>query len=322
MPKLTQVPAILLQEQPPIYSAIIPGRWLLNHSTPSWRIKNPARGFQRIVKSERANEMAIAVLNQGRAFPNSIVLATNHTNFPFDHCKLTLPSKSKFLIVDGQHRLWAQKFADQESKYSCVMHLGLSVVQMAQLFLEINDNQKRVPSSLRWDLVRLVRPDDDPNGIMASELVYELATNESSPLFQRIDLTGEQGEIELKQASIAPEIKSLLSTRKANFKELDFDRHFEYLTRFLAAIRAADPQGWKSGDTPLIKARVLRALLRTIPDFSTNLKQPPDQIQTSVYASYVAKIDRNSLAADQIRALQGSAGIIQIYNFLKSQMGF
>jgi hypothetical protein len=63
---------------------------------------------------------------------------------------------------------------------------------MAALFLEINDNQRRVPSSLRWDLVRLVRSDDQATA-MTADIVYELAERKESPFYDvGIDLTGEK----------------------------------------------------------------------------------------------------------------------------------
>ena len=104
-----------------------------------------------------------------------------------------------------------------------MIHTGMSIERMANLFLEINDNQKRVPSSLRWDLLRLVRPDDDRHAIAASEIVYLLATEKESPFFQRIDLTGEQSELQIKQGSLAPEFKRLIS-RRSPLSEFDFQR--------------------------------------------------------------------------------------------------
>ena len=202
-----------LQDNPSIICAMLPGDWLLRHTTPSWRIKDPHLGFQRMVRSERARQIALAVLDQHRTFPNAIVLATDVSTIEVDSGHITVPEDIRFLIVDGQHRLWAQRFSEFHAPYACLIHTGLSIEEMANLFLEINDNQKRVPSSLRWDLVRLVRPDHDPEGIAAAELVYLLATEQESPFFQRIDLTGEQSELQIKQGSLAPEFKILLSRR-------------------------------------------------------------------------------------------------------------
>jgi DGQHR domain-containing protein len=321
MTKAELVAGFELQHSPLIVVAAIRGKWLLKHSTPSWRIKDPKKGFQRVVREERAQQIAINVLDQGRTFPNSIVLATNLRNLTTDKGQLRLPSDARFLIVDGQHRLWAQNFATYEATYACIIHLGLTEVQMAQLFLEINDNQKRVPASLRWDLVRLVRPDDDPLGIQAADLVFALATDPQSALYQRVDLTGEQGEIDLKQASIAPEIKSIVSGKKGGFRGQDYEQHYEALLRFLAAVQTVEPDGWKSGQSQLAKARVLRALLRLLPDIAEAKKKPAYLVSTAMYRQYLEKIDTAELSPEKIRAVQGSAGIREIYDLLRRQTG-
>ncbi len=309
-----------LQASPKIYVTALPGRWLLNHSTPSWRIKDPKRGFQRIVREERARKIAAAVLAQHRTFPNAIVLATDATAFHRSNGHLSIPSTTRLLVVDGQHRLWAQRFSSFQASYGCVIHMGLTEVGMAQLFLEINDNQKRVPSSLRWDLVRLVRPDDDPYTIGAAELVLELNTDETSPLFQRIDLTGEQPEISLKQGSLAPELKTLLSTQKGRFFKLGYEKQYEILIRYLAAIRALDTAGWKRGTSAFYKARVLRALIRLLPEIIEKMHKPAESISTADYRRLLDRVDRDALAPDAIRAAQGSAGMNAIYMQLKAQV--
>ncbi|MGH7826671.1 MAG: DGQHR domain-containing protein [Candidatus Binatia bacterium] len=315
-----KVNGFILQKEPQIYLTSLPGRWLLKRCTPSWRIRDPQKGFQRVVKEERAREIAVAVLDQSRTFPNAIVLATNVRSFNQDNGTIGIPQGTRFLVVDGQHRLWAQTFSDHEAMYGCVIHMGLSEVDMARLFLEINDNQKRVPSSLRWDLVRLVRPEDDPYAIEASELVWELANDRASPLYQRVDLTGEQNKITLKQGSLAPELKTLISSRTAGFRNLDFDKHYEILIRYLAAIRALDPDGWKASETPFYNARVLRVLIRLLPELSKKISRNADQIPTTMYKEYLDRIDRRSLFPEAIRAAQGSAGMKEIYELIKTQL--
>ena len=205
------VPGIVLSNNPQVYMAAIRGRWLLDHSTPSWRILDPKKGFQRIVKEQRAKEIAKTVLDTERTFPNAITLATMEKGFAVTEGKLHLPKRAKFLVVDGQHRLWAQKYSAVEGIYPCIIHMGRTEQQMAELFLEINDNQRSVPSSLRWDLVRLVRSDDQATA-MTADIVYALSQRKESPFYDvGIDLTGENKELTIKQGSLAPEIQTLLN---------------------------------------------------------------------------------------------------------------
>ncbi len=306
-----------LQQQPPIICAMLPGDWLLQHTTPTWRIKEPEQGFQRMVDSRRAQRIAVAVLDQKRTFPSAIVLATDSDCVDTNTGNVTIPEDTRFLVVDGQHRLWAQSYSTFVAQYACLIHTGLSVEEMAELFLEINDNQKRVPSSLRWDLVRLVRPENDPTGIAASEVVYLLATEEESPFFQRIDLTGEQSEIQVKQGSLAPEFKTLLSARSP-LSGLTFQEQYRVILEYAVAMREIDSDNWGKPTSSFFKARVLRAMFRLLSDI---LKVLADQgTSSTAFLPYLQRIREESLDPDKIRAAQGSAGIRAIYLEIKEQV--
>lgn len=319
-PNEIKAPGIVLQKNPLIYLTTLPGKWLLEHTTPVWRIKDPIKGFQRVVKEERAKDIAIAVLNQQRTFPNAIVLATDSDSFELRDCTICIPSTTCLLVVDGQHRLYSQAFSSYEATFACLIHMRLTEVDMARLFLEINDTQKRVPSSLRWDLVRLVRPEQDKHAITASELVYALATNEESPLYQRIDLTGEQPEISLKQGSLAPDIRLIISNRSFPLRDLDFEDQYEVLTRYFSAIKDLDPDGWRIAKTTFYQARVLRALIRLLPEIIRDQKKKPLELTAEKYLSYLRRMKRRSLSPEKIRAAQGSAGIKAIYSEIKKQV--
>ena len=314
------VPGFILQEAPRIYSTAISGKWLLDHSTPSWRIDDPQKGFQRIVREERARQIAVGVLDQNRTFPNAIILATDIEVLQIENGQLTLPAKIKFLVVDGQNRLWAQEYSDFDANYACLIHTGLTEVGMARLFLEINDNQKRVPSSLRWDLVRLVRPDDDPYSIGAADMVYSLASEKSSPLFQRIDLTGEQYEITLKQGSLTPEIRNLLSSRKSPIHSLSFEQQYHLFVQYFIAIREVDNQGWKTEESRFYKARIIRALLRLLPELVLKIRVDPESLRYTHFLPYLERIEENTLDTEKIKAVQGSAGIKAIYEQIYEQV--
>lgn len=319
MPSSIKVPGLTLQEKPLIYLAVIAGDWLLSHTTPSWRIEDPEIGFQRVVKEKRAREIAVAVLDQKRTFPNAIVLATDIEKFTIQDHSLIMDNTTRFLVVDGQHRLWAQKFSGYVAPYACTIHCKLDEVAMAKLFLEINDNQKRVPSSLRWDLVRLVRPEDDLHAVGAAELVFALATNSNSPLYQRIDLTGEQSQITLKQGSLAPEIRNLIS-KKGPISNMAFESQYDLLVRYLAAIKSLDSNGWINAATPFYQARILRVLIRLLLDIIKHVSTEPSEMSVSDFREYLLRIDRESLNLDNIRAKQGGAGMKQIYDEIKEQV--
>lgn len=312
------VPALLLQSSPPVYVTALPGKWLLNHTTPSWRKEDPIKGFQRIVNAERAKQIARTVLDRERTFPNAITLASKLKSLTVQDESIVLPDKVLFLVVDGQHRLWAQHYSQKDAQYACIIHLDKSEKEMAELFLEINDNQRRVPSSLRWDLVRLVKPQGDEAAIMAAELVFELVERPDSPFHISIDLTGEQKDVSVKQGSLAPEIKTLITkTRKVPSE--GFEEYATLLIRFFTAVRALDPKGWGDTNSTYYKARVLRALIRVLIDIV--LKQNTiGGIETTTLLKLLKKIDPSTLSEERIRAAQGSAGVTDLYEAMKAQV--
>lgn len=311
-------PALLLQKTPAVYVVSLPGKWLLSHTTPSWRLKDPMKGFQRIVNETRARQIARTVIDRERTFPNAITLATNVKTLNYGDHDLSLPNSSKFLVVDGQHRLYAQRFSTREAQYACIVHLDKTEQDMAELFLEINENQRRVPSSLRWDLVRLVRPAGDEAGIMTSELVFELVERKESPFYYNIDLTGEKKDVTIKQGSLAPEIKTLIvKTRRT--KKLEFEEYVGILIRFFSAVRSLNPQGWGDTNSTFYKARVLRALLRVLVDIVLRSKAPA-AIGSPAFLAALKKIDPETLSTEAIRKAQGSAGVTDLYRAMQEQV--
>ena len=318
--KTSSVQGFLLQEKPKVICANLAGDWLLSHSTPSWRIKDPIRGFQRMVKDQRAKEIAVAVLDQQRTFPNSIVLATDIDSIEVNNGQVLIPDDAIFLIVDGQHRLWAQRFSNYQAPYSCLIHTGLTEEGMARLFLEINDNQKRVPSSLRWDLVRLIQPDDDPQRLGAADIVYLLATEQESPFFQRIDLTGEQAEMQIKQGSLAPEFNSLLR-RRSPFANVSFLEQYRIILEYSQAIQQIDSDRWGKPNSAFFKARVLRSLFRLLSDLCLEIGENRlAEVGAKNFVKYLSRIDEHTLDPEFIRSMQGSAGMTAIYRQIREQV--
>jgi DNA sulfur modification protein DndB len=271
-----------------------------------------------MVNEARARKIAATVLAQNRTFPNAIVLATDTEAIDFSNGKIAIPKQARFLVIDGQHRLWAQEFSGYEAPYACLIHIGLDERKMAELFLEINDNQKRVPSSLRWDLVRLVRPEDEPEAMRAADLVYELATEEGSPLFQRVDLTGERKQITLKQGSVAPAIKSIV--RAAPFRTEPYESQHRLLRAYFSAIRERDVDGWEDGKGPLYQARVVRALIQVLPEAMRKLNKPPKEVEAGDFYRLLKKLDLESLSDERIRAQHGNAGIAAITKTIREQI--
>ena len=123
-------------------------------------------------------------------------------------------------MIDGQHRLWA--FEDQDFpdtfELPVVAYVGLDRSWQAYLFWAINIKPKRINASLAYDLYPLLRGEEwlerfsGPfvyRETRAQELVEALWAHPLSPWQNRINMLGEPGAGQVRQAAW---IRSLVAT--------------------------------------------------------------------------------------------------------------
>jgi DGQHR domain-containing protein len=178
--------------------------------------------YQRIVESGRLRSIA-SYVDSGRYFPNAAIIAfgVSPKFTPFKEVESSIPNWSKNVefgclsfpvtyrscwIVDGQHRLYGMsKTAQLDPSMPIVAIDGATLESQAQLFLDINKNQKQVPSDLVWDLEGEMRP-NSPDGIV-SRVVKEL--NKTGVLAGRIyvPLQGLKRQKPLKLTSLCAVIR-------------------------------------------------------------------------------------------------------------------
>lgn len=129
-------------------------------------------GGQRVTDVKRLKEIGKYIESAEMAFPNSIILAANYTESGFitqnskerwsiidenGNLFLVIPFKSKLAaIIDGQHRLQAFSYVENESllddvELLCSVYFDLTNSYQAYLFATINSNQKKVDRSLALD---------------------------------------------------------------------------------------------------------------------------------------------------------------------------
>lgn len=302
--------------------ATIEGRWLLDRCEMSWRKEDLLKGFQRSLNEGRLRSIASTVLDSHRSFPNAIILSSKDDPF-IENEGLSIRNDSQFLIIDGQHRLYSQNFSDYNALFICIFHVGLSEKEMAYLFKEINDKQKKVPASLRWDLIRLIETDKDLPERRAVDILYELVIeDEDSPLYQRVDMTGEISTIKLKQASIAPEFEKLIRSKKffGNLDNYEFQK--EILRNYFIAMKDFDLKSWNEGTSIFNNNRIVRAALLCLNKILEEIELEPNEITPSIFLEYLNRLKPERYTRDSIIAMQGSAGIGAIREIMEQDLGF
>ncbi len=189
--------------------------------------------YQRLIKKKRLTDVQKFV-NDGGYFPNSLIISidTNGRGLKFDQSPtkvenclsklgvLYLPKRYRSAyIIDGQHRLYG--YSDSEYAVSnsipVVAFVDLDRQEQIKLFMDINENQKAVPKTLRVTLnADMLWESDDYNErrqALRSKISQMLAEEETSPLLGRI-VVGEDESSSIKCITVEAIQSSL---RNCNF---------------------------------------------------------------------------------------------------------
>lgn len=147
------------------YSFLISAKELLKYAYIHHRkltsIVEVSKAYQRMLKSKRLKQISNFIDVKEGYFPNSIIV--NFTK-PIKWNKkealynaavgiITLPEYYGCAwIIDGQHRLYGAAHAKEDIVVPVLAFKGMSEIEQANLFVEINQEQKRVAKNLLWDL--------------------------------------------------------------------------------------------------------------------------------------------------------------------------
>lgn len=211
------------------------------------------KGNQRPLNEQRLKAIANFIMSDEMSFPTSILIAANIDNDgkiiediehrwnvnPTEYqdvYTLVVPEQISSLIIDGQHRLNAFNYADENCKdieLVCSIFFDLPNPYQAYLFATINGNQKRVDKSLALELFGY-DVDNEPRDTWSPEklsvfLTRKLNFSKNSPLYQRIKLAPLFSELEelvdknkwlLSTAAMVDGIMSLISTNPQKDRDM------------------------------------------------------------------------------------------------------
>lgn len=211
------------------------------------------KGNQRPLDEKRLKAIANFVMSEEMSFPTSILIAANideegkiiddtskrwsveRTDIQ-DVYNLNIPENVSSLIIDGQHRLNAFKYADSEClniELVCSIFIDLPNPYQAYLFATINGNQKKVDKSLALELFGY-DVDNEPQNTWSPEklavyLTRKLNFSKKSSLFQKIKLAPLYSELDelvdknkwmLSTAAMVDGIMSLISTNPQRDRDM------------------------------------------------------------------------------------------------------
>lgn len=152
-----------------------------------FRRSSRAKGaYQRIIKKNRLNEMGEFLKKSRSLLPNNIILGFESkvkiSPIKNEVVELTIPMEyCSAWVIDGQHRLFGftrTKYKEIEKKFKIpvVAFTDLPDRDQAHMFIDINNNQKKMDKTLLSDLMTELKDLNEPM-TWPSLLVKELNKN-------------------------------------------------------------------------------------------------------------------------------------------------
>lgn len=183
----------------PFYLCKIKGSDLIKMSYVARRGQSEEEGaVQRILNTRRISSISRFLLNGGY-FPTNIILNVLDPRFiDIQESVLVISDEEDIAqVLDGQHRVAGLREAIKldhqigNIEFPCLIAVGLTTEQCAQIFISINTEQKNVPKSLIYDLYGLVdAPNRDVSLDRGRDIAVALNEEEDSPYYSFIKFPG------------------------------------------------------------------------------------------------------------------------------------
>lgn len=261
-------------------------------SAVSRREEDTEKGFQRYLKETRLRQIAKYIDDKHGVIPNNIILDFFDPAVVFDATKktLTLPTdKTCAWVIDGQHRLFGFEYAKTQYPLLVVAFLQLDQEDKVRIFVTINTEQKRLPSSLCLDLLNIIGSEEDIN-TRCRELVAKLNEDEESPWYDLVNMTGE-GVGYISLVNFVRKVKPLVSSSGV-LKNYSFPEQYGALANYWAAIKAVYNDQW--GRSLLTKTVGFGALMNLFPTvFTKTLAMKGEFTVSAVLSTFTLIKDLN-----------------------------
>ena len=222
--------------------------------------KNMMPTYQRIIKKARLKSVG-EFISEGGFFPNSIIinLTAKSSKLQFDSANtqvptaiskvgvLHLPKKYRSAyIIDGQHRLYgyASNPYSVNNSIPVVAFINLKREEQVELFMQINENQKAVPKTLREtlnsDLLWTSNSKIDQMKALCSRISIYLSEEKDSPFYDYISI-GEDNRVltpgnltsAIKKSNFLGVVTKSSIEKLGTFYKGDLDDTFNKLFEFL-----------------------------------------------------------------------------------------
>ncbi len=276
-------------------------------------------GYQRAASSSRTTQIA-KFIDADNAIPLSVLIAFDNAQLNRHKTTLSIPQKPDAgWIIDGQHRLAGAYKAKNDILIPVIALLNAPVVDQIQFFVTINREQRGVPSSLYYELLKQLpgeKSEKDLTSERAADLADALRRDESSPFFNRIVSVTSPKKGQLSLTNFVRKTSPLLKRDGRLFMYTDEERQ-SIINNYFCALEHIYPSEFKKTDSIFFKTVGFGAMMNALPVFLTTTIESQGGFQVQDIISVFKKIQPtvdpsrwNQLGSGNAAELQAAQDII------------
>lgn len=291
-----------------------------------------AGAVQRVLNKRRISSIKDFVLN-GNMFFNMFILNWVDTNYPIimKDSYLEIPIvPAGAQVIDGQHRLEGLRSACEvredigEQQIIVLFTQGLSTPDAARIFLNINTEQKPVPSSLVYDLFGEIK-DKNYYIVRAKDIATKLHEDPNSPYYQCVKLPGSSQGVGKVDLSTVVNVLKQFTPENGRFSEYnlrDFESQYKVVFNFFNVIKSCyeNDGSWLKATNPFMTNAGFYAGI----DFLCNELVPRcvdrKSFEETTMQDLLLLQDSDLLYKEDLKNVQGKEQRNRVYQYLKQSL--
>lgn len=232
------------------------------------RYDDPEEGFQRNLNEKKAKQIANYIDNGFGTIPTSIILSAQNEAEIEVKSRKTISFKNSnkaFLIIDGQHRVWAYKLAKKTIRVPVVIYSGLTKQEEAQVFIDVNSKQTPVPSDLLLDIKKMAESEDKTEKFLGN--IFDVFhDSKASYLKGRMAKAGGT-KTKLNRVNFNRALKPVLKTVRLDNKPVE--EIFSIINNYIKAFCSLE---YLSLDNHIVKSNVFYCIMFVFPEVLKKLQ--------------------------------------------------
>lgn len=286
---------------------------------------NEAGAVQRVLSAKRIGDIASYVL-KGNMFLNTFILnwSNDKQDIEINNNSIKIPKvPSSLQVLDGQHRLAGiQKACESDETIGdkdilVVLTKNLSTTEAAEVFLNINYEQKQVSKSLVYDLFGDLR-DPEYNINRAREIAVRMNDDSASPYYQCVKMPSAVNKGKVDLSTMINSLKDYLKDGALfeQYNLTEFEIQYRILFNYQTVLRDAYGTKWLSSDNPFMTNAGYSSLIKFFCDRIVPLCANAGTFEVEYIKSLLKFSPGEVLYRADIKNLQGKEQRQKIYDFL------